>query len=358
MAVGVFEDQLLEKIRKSFTGQLNHDKIAQKFQWKIMTKTADLGEAEKYAARVGELLAEAIENELTEGALPGGMLTKEAADHILRWLLSDDYNLVTEATAQTMEALNQAAGLRMNAIKPEIDADRVSGLVDKVTSYENFEDAKWILKEPVTNFSQHVADRMIEENVEAHFRAGLSPKITRKAEGNCCKWCAALAGKYDYPVPREIYRRHENCRCLVLYDPGDGKVQNAHTKKVYVDAREAERESRRERTEEILQKSAEKRREKLLQPLLDKPENLKKWSPGGLKTYLEKQGFDVKPLAQGSLKGIPFEEGGGWKINFGDGGLVQYHPATKSHHDGEYWRISTGKGGIQRYDRDGKPKEK
>lgn len=357
MAVGVFEDQLLERIRKSFTGQLNQDKIAQKFQWKIMSKTADLGEAEKYAARVGELLAEAIGKELTTDVLPGGMLTREAADHILRWLLSDDYNLITEATAQTMEALNQAAGLRMKAVRPAIEADRVSGLIDKALSYDSFEDAKWVFQEPVINFSQHVADRMIEENVEAHYQAGLSPKITRIAVGNCCKWCAALAGKYDYPVPREVYRRHENCRCLVLYDPGDGKIQNAHTKKVYDDAREAERESRKERTGEILRKSAEKRREHLLQPLLDNPEILKNWTPGGLKAYLEKQGFDVKPLAQGSLKKVPFEEGGGWKINFGDGGLIQYHPDTKSHHNGEYWKISTGKGGTQRYDRDGKPKK-
>ena len=48
-----------------------------------------------------------------------------------------------------------------------------------------------------------------------------------------CKRCSSLAGVYEYPdVPEDVYRRHENCRCTVEYDPGDGKkLQNVHTKK-------------------------------------------------------------------------------------------------------------------------------
>ena len=68
---------------------------------------------------------------------------------------------------------------------------------------------------------------------------------------------------------------------------------------------------------------------------------------------LEKEGFEIKTLKQGSLKNLPFEEGGGYKVNFEDGGILQYHPASKSHHGGEYYKISTGKGGRHRYDTDG-----
>lgn len=44
-----------------------------------------------------------------------------------------------------------------------------------------------------------------------------------------------MAGTYSYPddVPEYIYRRHENCKCLVTYDPRDGsdRVQDVHSKK-------------------------------------------------------------------------------------------------------------------------------
>lgn len=79
-------------------------------------------------------------------------------------------------------------------------------------------------------------------------------------------------------------------------------------------------------------------------------------TPAEVKSLLEKMGFEVKPLAKGSLKSIPFEQGGGFKINFADGGLLQYHPDTKSHHGGAYYKISTGKGGVHRYGLDGKEK--
>lgn len=75
--------------------------------------------------------------------------------------------------------------------------------------------------------------------------------------------------------------------------------------------------------------------------------------PADLKATLEGLGFEIKPLARGSLRGLLFEEGGGFKINFEDGGLLQYHPEVKSHHGGAYYKISTGKGGIHHYGLDG-----
>ncbi len=61
----------------------------------------------------------------------------------------------------------------------------------------------------------------------------------------------------------------------------------------------------------------------------------------------------VKALARGSLKGVTFESGGGFKVNFGGDGVFQYHPEKKSHHGGAYYKISTGKGGTKRYDLEG-----
>ena len=74
-------------------------------------------------------------------------------------------------------------------------------------------------------------------------------------------------------------------------------------------------------------------------------EVFKKQAPGGLKENLEKMGFDVKPLGRGGLKGVTFEEGGGYKTDYGGNGYIQYHPSEGSHHDGAYYKISNAKQG-------------
>lgn len=101
------------------------------------------------------------------------------------------------------------------------------------------------------NSEQSVVDDTIAKNVEFHASAGLQPKIVRRYAGNGCKWCVNLAGMYDYPVKQEIYRRHDNCRCIVEYFPRDGRgVQNAHTKE-WRNESKVEREQHRQTNADI-----------------------------------------------------------------------------------------------------------
>ena len=72
----------------------------------------------------------------------------------------------------------------------------------------------------------------IKKNAEFRSKAGLNCYIERKDGHNCCDWCAKLAGKYRYPdeVPRDVYRRHDNCTCDVSYVSEKGR-QNVHSKR-------------------------------------------------------------------------------------------------------------------------------
>lgn len=67
--------------------------------------------------------------------------------------------------------------------------------------------------------------------------------------------------------------------------------------------------------------------------------------------------YEVKPLSRGKYKGVSFEDGGGFKVNFGGDGILQYHPEKGSHHGGAYYKISTGKGGTKHYELDGSEKD-
>lgn len=239
--------ELREAIEKSFSERLKSDKTANALLEKIGDGKATLKEAESYAYRVGEILAETYKAEISADILPDGMLTEEIANAILVPALRHNHELVSNATADTIEALNRNAGIRLKAVRPNIDNDRIIGLVGKAGSYDSFDQAAWVLDGPVVNFSQNACDRMIDANVNAHFKAGLKPKVIRETLGDKpCAWCKLLAKEYDYPVPREVYQRHERCECLIIYDPQKGKLQNAHTKKEYESIRDAELEAKAE----------------------------------------------------------------------------------------------------------------
>ncbi|MBP3609649.1 MAG: hypothetical protein J6J42_04865 [Lachnospiraceae bacterium] len=62
-----------------------------------------------------------------------------------------------------------------------------------------------------------------------------------------------------------------------------------------------------------------------LDDLLVDPSKLAGVSGNELYEYLLKNGYDVNPLSKGSYKGIPFEEGGGFKVNWGGDRILQYH---------------------------------
>lgn len=247
-------EELLDAVRKAFTNRVETDNIVSGIETTLRKKGVSYKEAEEYAARLGELLAEALKENVTAEALPGGMLTEELAEAILRPLLTENYEAAAQAAASVQTSLNRSAGLGMSGLQAELNTDRIDGLIEKVASYERFEEAAWMLDDPVVNLTQSAVEDTIRKNTEAHFKAGLLPKVKRIATGSPCKWCRMLAGTYEYPVEREVYRRHENCRCLVLYDPGDGKIQNAHTKAVYDSQKAAEENAVKERRQAKLKK--------------------------------------------------------------------------------------------------------
>ena len=95
------------------------------------------------------------------------------------------------------------------------------------------EDALVWLKEPIINNCEAFFDDFIDSNAKFRENAGLKSKLIRKAEANCCKWCANLEGVFDYDnAPEDIYRRHEFCRCIVTYQ-SEKTSQNVWSKKTW-----------------------------------------------------------------------------------------------------------------------------
>jgi hypothetical protein len=154
------------------------------------------------------------------------------AQRILQPTLEDSFASIEDVAKAVQSALNESAKIGLKVQGATLNQDRIDGIVNRLASTETFDDVSWILESPIVNFCQSVVDDVMEENMKLHKDAGLHPTIVRKATGRCCDWCRSVAGTYEYSpqMDRNVYRRHENCRCTTEYNPGDGKRQDVWTK--------------------------------------------------------------------------------------------------------------------------------
>lgn len=223
---------LLKKIKSEFEGARLDSEILKDLLSKLHNSKASYLDANQYAIEIGEILSKALGTSLTNETLPDGKMYYNIAQRVLTDVLGRNYELVSDYTEQVQKNLNSEAKIGLAAQVPELNQDRIDGLVNRLASEESFDDVKWLLVDPIIIFSQSIVDDSIRKNAEFHHKVGLSPKIVRRVVGHPCKWCKSLKGSYNYPeVPKDIYRRHGNCRCTVDYHPGNGKKQNVHTKK-------------------------------------------------------------------------------------------------------------------------------
>lgn len=218
--------KLLDDLKKEFSSKYKANKKIPK-----LLETKNHANAYLYAQEVGNILAEVFDSKLSASILPDGKMFFNIAERILNETLGNNHKLVTDYAVELQTTLNKEAGIGLKPKKNKINQDKVDGLINRLSAEDNFDEVKWILKDPVVNFSQSVIDDFIMTNVDFHAKAGLKPKLTRYVVGKCCEWCENLAGTYDYPVDKIIYARHENCDCIVEYHPKDGRgIQNAYSK--------------------------------------------------------------------------------------------------------------------------------
>ena len=222
---------LLEKIKNDFNLSFNDNKKIEKLSQLLLNKKATYKEANELAIEVGEILKNVFGENITESILEDGVLTEEIANILVRPNMMRNYDIVSTYSTDVQQLLNKQSRIGLKAMKPPMNKDRIDGIVKKISEKE-FNDTKWLLEEPIINFTQSVVDDVIKYNAELQYNSGLKPKIIRKETGSCCDWCRQVVGEYDYPdVPDDIYKRHRYCRCTVEYLPGNGKAQDVWSKK-------------------------------------------------------------------------------------------------------------------------------
>ena len=294
-----------------------------------------------------------------------------------------------ELACQMYDAMAEAAGLTLPAAEPAAPA--AYGEVAKAVNGTKHSPA--LLQSAVSRLvKQAGADTTLQNAIRDGAEFAWIP------HGDTCAFCLMLASRGWQKASKKALKNghaehiHANCDCeyavrfdasttvagydpeqyLAAYESAEGRTYqeklNSLRRAHYAENRKKITAQKRAAYLAKKQSTAGEKTAKIIKSqLFDEltfpeqlsihPERLAEYTPASLKDSLEQAGFEIKPLSRGRLKGVPFEDGGGYKANFGPSGLIQYHPAAMSHHDGAYYKISTEEGGTRRYELDGTEKK-
>ena len=170
-------------------------------------------------------------NKQCEALLVNNQVPKEVAESIVKPVLEATSQMSSETANELCSKINHQAGVNVKIQNLPVDKSTANGMANKLISGP-YDQTNWIIGDgPVSNLAMHSVDQTIQANADFISKSGKRAKIRRRSEANCCDWCENLAGEWDYgEEPKDVYRRHNNCRCVVEYIV-DGKAQNVWNKK-------------------------------------------------------------------------------------------------------------------------------
>ena len=216
-------ESTLKKILEQYVKEYKTNEKIKAINRKIEKGIFRYSEAETLAMESGQILNRAFAKYLPE-ALTNGKLYRETAETVLKNPMLQSSRDVRYTTSRIQKGINEAAGIGMNPIEPEINMDQINGIITGICNAESFDAGKEILFDQVENFLEGTVDDYVHANADFQYQAGLDPIVIRTAAGKCCKWCSNLAGTYKYEAVRDngndVWRRHRNCHCIIEYDPG------------------------------------------------------------------------------------------------------------------------------------------
>lgn len=245
-------NEILKKILRRYGVLSENIRAAQIAESRIQKGVATYADAQDAAIGIGRALTTALRENLPE-ALTDGRLYRAVAEVVVEQPMKAAGRDVAEIAEAIQEELNQQAGIGMKPIIPGMNQDQIDGIITGICNAESYEAGKEVMLDQVENCMEGYVDDIVRENADFQYKAGLSPTIERKISGKCCEWCSKLAGSYPYEEVsdrgNDVFRRHRNCHCQILYNPGNGskKRQNVHNRQWTEDREPAKIEERKGR---------------------------------------------------------------------------------------------------------------
>lgn len=180
---------------------------------RIQSGNATFRDTADYSRIYSELLGKC----LSENVLDLTDREAAAAD-----ILRDSFDHTNSILSQVQTNIDKKNGINIRPQTADFPLERVQqfshSLTDPTVPDETIQRRA---RSGTANISMSHHDDYMETNARFRSKAGLKCYITRETDGKCCKWCTAIAGRYVYgEEPHDVYRRHDNCGCSVIYENG------------------------------------------------------------------------------------------------------------------------------------------
>lgn len=229
---------LYERVKANFDRRCKDHYLIKTISKRIANGKADMIDLSSYAGSLGAQLANAILDEVTQDLLPDGRLYYNIAKSIIEPMLRGNYDLINSVADELQASLDRKLSYRIKAQHAPFPQERVNTAIGAACQEGiDWETVRRRMSSTPENITHSMADDYMKANAEFRSKAGIDTYIERRDDGKCCPWCSKLAGRYRYPeqVPRDVFRRHDNCGCLVSYVTPGGMRQNVHSKRGWND---------------------------------------------------------------------------------------------------------------------------
>lgn len=202
--------------------------LARKLNGGTATQADVLKYAELLGNKASEMLSTAHITQTVE-------VTTDMLPQAVKLEMQFTHSNINDFAAAVQKNIDKKQGVKLKAVTAEYPAERVDALAQKIEDMiekNDMEELAKLLGEPVKNINLSFVDDFIKANAGARYAAGMQTKIVRTPDAHACRWCRNLAGTFNYeslPNNSDVYKRHDNCHCLVEFINGE-YTQNVHTK--------------------------------------------------------------------------------------------------------------------------------
>lgn len=217
--------EVLDKVLRRYASGIGKSPRMRQLQNKAKSGGLSFDEVQRAAGEAGKILGQALSAELSEYS-GGAVLSLPDALIVVPPSLRRNYKFLTTL----IESVERQGNLPV--VAPKFDAERAANLAKHVASYDRFADHTADFEELVENNSRGVVDDAVRSTADARYGMGLRPMIRRSQIGQCCSWCAEVAGEYEYSsrMDKSVFRRHRGCECLIeLIRDGRREVVDNYT---------------------------------------------------------------------------------------------------------------------------------
>lgn len=225
---------LLESAQGYFDMWFYADKEVKEIYKKVRNGTATFKEMKRFSERAGDILVESLKATFSADKLPDEKLYQNIAEKVITPMLEQNHGLINEVCGYVADDLNKAARIGTKAVTAVFNADKAETVAQIAANCGGVVPGNKAAQ-LVENATMSMVDDFIQANLEFQKKLGLTPQIQRiyhKGKKHC-EFCASLqyTGEYKGPgMPAEIFRRHRDCRCTLIYKPQKGPYQDPWSK--------------------------------------------------------------------------------------------------------------------------------